>query len=132
MQNTIIVGAGDVGQSIARKLLRHPEYGLNLVGFVDGRPKPRQDGLEEVDLLGDTEALPRLVRLLDIERVIIAFSEESAEETLRLLRSLNELGVQVDIVPRLYELVGPSAKVDTLEGVPYCRYHRGVAYRSGR
>jgi GcrA cell cycle regulator len=21
---------------------------------------------------------------------------------------------------------------DTLEGVPYCRYHRGVAYRSGR
>jgi exopolysaccharide biosynthesis polyprenyl glycosylphosphotransferase len=118
VQNTIIVGAGDVGQSIARKLLRHPEYGLNLVGFVDGRPKPRQDGLEEVDLLGDAEALPRLVRLLDIERVIIAFSEESAEETLRLLRSLNELGVQVDIVPRLYELVGPSAKVDTLEGVP--------------
>jgi exopolysaccharide biosynthesis polyprenyl glycosylphosphotransferase len=118
IQNTIIVGAGDVGQSIARKLLRHPEYGLNLVGFVDGRPKPRQDGLEHVAMLGGTEALSRVVRLLDVERVLIAFSEDSAEDTLELLRSLNELDVQVDIVPRLYELVGPSVKVDTLEGVP--------------
>ena len=35
LQNTIIVGAGDVGQLVARKLLKHPEYGINLVGFVD-------------------------------------------------------------------------------------------------
>ena len=34
IQNTIIVGAGDVGQSVARKLLRHSEYGINVVGFV--------------------------------------------------------------------------------------------------
>ena len=37
-QNTIIVGAGDVGQLVARKLLQHPEYGINLVGFVDTQP----------------------------------------------------------------------------------------------
>ena len=35
LQNTIIVGAGDVGQLVARKFLNHPEYGINLVGFVD-------------------------------------------------------------------------------------------------
>ena len=39
VQNTIIVGAGDVGQLVARKLRQHPEYGLNLVGFVDDAPK---------------------------------------------------------------------------------------------
>ena len=27
LQNTVIVGAGDVGQTIARKFLHHPEYG---------------------------------------------------------------------------------------------------------
>jgi len=31
-QNTIIVGAGDVGLLVARKLVKHGEYGLNLVG----------------------------------------------------------------------------------------------------
>ena len=38
-QNAIIVGAGDIGQLIARKILQHPEYGINLVGFVDAQPE---------------------------------------------------------------------------------------------
>ena len=38
-QNTLIVGAGDVGQLIGRKLKQHPEYGINLVGFVDNAPE---------------------------------------------------------------------------------------------
>jgi exopolysaccharide biosynthesis polyprenyl glycosylphosphotransferase len=118
LQNTIIVGAGDVGQSVARKLLRHPEYGINLVGFVDSRPRPRQDGLDHVALLGGPSLLPDLVRTFDVERVVIAFSSDSPEETLRLLRSLNDLDVQVDVVPRLFELISPSVKIDTLEGVP--------------
>jgi exopolysaccharide biosynthesis polyprenyl glycosylphosphotransferase len=118
MQNTIIVGAGDVGQSIARKMLRHPEYGINLVGFVDNQPRARQDGLDHVALLGGTDHLEEMVRVFDVERVVIAFTSESSEQTLELLRSMNELDVQVDIVPRLYELVSPSVKIDTLEGVP--------------
>jgi len=118
LQNTIIVGAGDVGQSMARKMLRHPEYGINLVGFVDNQPRARQDGLDHVALLGGTDQLEEMVRMFDVERVVIAFSSESSEQTLELLRSMNELDVQVDIVPRLYELVSPSVKIDTLEGVP--------------
>jgi exopolysaccharide biosynthesis polyprenyl glycosylphosphotransferase len=118
IQNTIIVGAGDVGQSIARKLLRHPEYGINLVGFVDTQPRARQDGLDHVALLGGTEQLPEMVRTFDVERVVVAFSGESSEQTLEVVRSLNDADVQVDIVPRLYELVSPSVKIDTLEGVP--------------
>lgn len=118
IQNTIIVGAGDVGQGVARKLLRHPEYGINLVGFVDTKPRPRQDGLDNVALLGGTSQLPELVEMFDVERVLIAFSAESSEETLAVLRALNDLEVQVDIVPRLFEMVSSSVKIDTLEGVP--------------
>jgi exopolysaccharide biosynthesis polyprenyl glycosylphosphotransferase len=119
IQNTIVVGAGDVGQSVARKLLRHPEYGMNLVGFVDSRPKPRQDGLEHVALLGAPSALPGLVQLLDVERVVIAFSNELSGDILAMVRTLNETTqVQIDVVPRFFELVGPNAKVDTVEGLP--------------
>ncbi len=38
-QNTVIVGAGDIGQLIGRKLIKHPEYGANVVGFVDRAPR---------------------------------------------------------------------------------------------
>jgi exopolysaccharide biosynthesis polyprenyl glycosylphosphotransferase len=118
LQNTVIVGAGDVGQLIARKLLQHPEYGINLVGFVDASPKPRRPGLEHVALLGDTDKLEEIVTMLDVDRVIFAFSQEPTDSVLARIRSLRDRDVQIDVVPRLYEAVGPRVGMHTVEGVP--------------
>jgi exopolysaccharide biosynthesis polyprenyl glycosylphosphotransferase len=118
LQNTIIVGAGDVGQTVARKLLKHHEYGINLVGFVDAEPKTREEDLEHLSVLGAPEDLPVLARLLDVERVIVAFSSDGHDEILDLIRKLNELNVQVDVVPRYFEVLSPSVGVHTVEGLP--------------
>jgi exopolysaccharide biosynthesis polyprenyl glycosylphosphotransferase len=69
-------------------------------------------------ILGPPERLESLVRLLDVERVIFAFSKEPHSETLELVRSLKDLNVQIDVVPRLFEIVGPSVAIHTVEGLP--------------
>ena len=117
-QNTLILGAGDIGQRVARKLLRHPEYGLNLVGFVDAQPKPRHDDLTGLPLLGAPDDLAAIVNEHGVERVIVAFSGDAGGGDARRASRLNDLEIQVDVVPRLFELVGPSVKIDTLEGLP--------------
>ncbi len=117
-QNTLILGAGDIGQRVARKLLRHPEYGIRLVGFIDGQPKPRHDDLMDIPLLGGPDEILELVLTHSVERVVIAFSNDTADETLAAVRALNDADVQIDIVPRLFELVSSSVKIDTLEGLP--------------
>jgi exopolysaccharide biosynthesis polyprenyl glycosylphosphotransferase len=118
LQNAVIVGAGDVGQLIGRKLLQHPEYGINLVGFVDREPKERQPGLEELTLLGTPDELPDIVSVLGIERVIIAFSRDDPKRTIDVVRTLRKFNVRIDIVPRLFGIVGPNAEVRTLEAMP--------------
>jgi exopolysaccharide biosynthesis polyprenyl glycosylphosphotransferase len=118
LQNTLIVGAGDVGQRVARKLLQHHEYGINLVGFVDDRPKARRAHLEHVALIGGLDDLLGVVERYDVDRVIIAFSNESHERFLPLIRRLRDSGVQVDLVPRLFEVMGPKLDVHTIEGLP--------------
>jgi len=115
--NTLIVGAGHVGQRVAEKLLQHPEYKVNLVGFVDERPRERSDGLAHLSVVGGPAELPRIVTDLDVDRVIVAFSEEPHGETLDAIRDLNERGVQVDIVPRLFEALGPHATLHAAEGL---------------
>ncbi len=118
-QNTLILGAGEVGQLIARKLVRHPEYGLNVVGFIDREPKARRGDLpEHLGILGGPERLADVVKSLDVERVIIAFSKEPEDELLVLLRRLRAFPVQIDLVPRLFELVGPRVTVHSVEGLP--------------
>lgn len=117
IQNTIIVGAGDVGQLIAKKLTQHHEYGINVVGFVDRSPKEQRPDLEHLRLLGPPERLPSIVRLFDVERVVIAFSADSSDDTLDLIRRLKDLDVQIDIVPRFFDVVGPGMEVHSVEGV---------------
>jgi exopolysaccharide biosynthesis polyprenyl glycosylphosphotransferase len=118
IQNAVIVGAGEVGQRLAQKFLQHPEYGVNLVGFVDDRPKDQQEGLEQLSILGPPSALKDIVRLLDIDRVIVAFSNDSHEQTIEVVRSLGDFYIQVDIVPRLFEILSPSTAIHTVEGIP--------------
>jgi exopolysaccharide biosynthesis polyprenyl glycosylphosphotransferase len=117
-QKTAVVGTGDVGQLVARKLRQHPEYGIDLIGFVDAQPMALAPDLADVPVLGPPESLPEIVRSRNVERVVIAFSKASMSETLELVRALKRLDIQIDIVPRLYEAVGPNVGVHRLESLP--------------
>jgi exopolysaccharide biosynthesis polyprenyl glycosylphosphotransferase len=117
-QNAIIVGAGAVGQQIAGKLLKHREYAVNVVGFVDTAPRERLPSLDGIPLLGTPDELRYLVGRFEADRLIIAFWNEPAEQVVELVRSLNDLDVQIDIVPRAYELLSPAAVNHTVEGIP--------------
>ena len=88
VQNMVVVGAGDVGQLIARKALLHPEYGINVVGFVDGEPREMRPELAPVPLLGPPDRLADVVRMFDVDRVVVAFSREPTQATLAAIRSL--------------------------------------------
>jgi exopolysaccharide biosynthesis polyprenyl glycosylphosphotransferase len=127
--NTLIVGAGQVGQLVAKKLRQHPEYRVNIVGFVDEHPRVRIDGLEHLSVIGRPAELPEIVSGLDIDRVIVAFSQTPHAETLEIIRDLNQRGVQVDVVPRMFEALGPHATMHaaeglTLIGLPPARWSR--------
>jgi exopolysaccharide biosynthesis polyprenyl glycosylphosphotransferase len=132
MQNAVVLGAGEVGQLIGRKLLNHPEYGLRLIGFVDAAPKEQRPDLADLTLVGVPEDLPEIIDRYDVERVIVAFSNESHEDILSLLRSLKNRDVQVDIVPRLFEIIGPAMQIHAVEGVPIVSLPRLRLSRSSR
>jgi len=117
-QRAVIVGGGDVGQLVARKLLQHPEYGITVVGVLDERPKERRPDISKLPLLGVPAQLSEVVGRYGVDRVVFAFSNASHEETLDLVRSLDDRDVQIDLVPRLFEIVGPRASLHTVEGLP--------------
>jgi exopolysaccharide biosynthesis polyprenyl glycosylphosphotransferase len=73
---------------------------------------------EHAYLLGPLEYLARIVQELDVDRVVLAFSDASDEKTVEALRQIADLDVQIDIVPRLYELIGPRAVLHSAEGLP--------------
>jgi len=113
-RRAVIVGAGPVGRLIERKLASHPEYGLDLVGFVDDVPS--DDGWGA--LLGPASDLTRIVEQLDIDWVLITPSDAPYEETLERVREVHRPDVRISIVPNYFELFASNATIEELEGIP--------------
>ena len=117
IQRTLIVGGGAVGQLVARKVRNHPEYGLEVVGFVDAAPLDPHLDIAHLPVVGEPDELPELIDRLDVNRVIFAFSTKSHDGVLAALRACRGLQVQTDIVPRYFEMVGPGASFHALGGL---------------
>jgi exopolysaccharide biosynthesis polyprenyl glycosylphosphotransferase len=116
---TLIVGAGVVGSQLVRRLLSDPSYGLKPVGFVDSDPLPGTDlAATPVPVLGGPDELEDAVALTGARRVILAFSSEPDHILVSKVRQCQELGVDVSLVPRLYESIGERASVDHVGGLP--------------
>lgn len=117
-QRTVIVGAGWVGQSIARKLLRHPELNLEVVGFVDTDPQPIADDLEHLPVLGSEERLTQIVHEADADRVIMTFSRTTPEHFVETMRWSDLHQINVTIVPRFFEVMTSNVDLDDIGGIP--------------
>lgn len=118
LQNVIIVGSDQVARLLASKIRKHPEYRLKVLGFVDSGGGRRLTGAEPLELIGTTDDLPELIRAHSAHRVLIAFSADSHEQTLDVIRALQNIDVQIDIVPRMFEVLGTNAQLHTIVGIP--------------
>jgi exopolysaccharide biosynthesis polyprenyl glycosylphosphotransferase len=113
---TLIVGAGRIGSLTARRLLEHPEFGLQPIGFLDKEPL-EEPGLP-VPVLGASWDLERIVEEHGIEHVVVTFSTAPNEVLLRQVKRCEELGVAVSLVPRLFESVTERLSVEHIGGLP--------------
>jgi exopolysaccharide biosynthesis polyprenyl glycosylphosphotransferase len=116
-QRTLIVGTGRVGHRVARQIRDHPEYGLELVGFVDASPAAGDRRPNDIHVVGTPEDLPALVENAHVDRVIFAFSSESHDTLLPAVRACRDLPARIDVVPRFFDAMGSGATVHSLGGM---------------
>jgi len=117
---TLIIGAGTVGNLVAKRLLNRPELGLKPIGFLD--KEPLADGA--LPVLGASWDLERVIEEYGVEHVIVTFSTAPHHVMLRIARTCEELRVGVHLVPRLFESVTDRLTVDHLGGLPLISMHR--------
>jgi len=116
---TVIVGAGHVGAQVARRIEDHPEYGLRPIGFLDADPIAAVDSTDRrVPILGTPDELARISEELGIEHVILAFSSAPDRGLIPLTRQCEELGLEVSLVPRLFESINDRVALERLGGLP--------------
>jgi exopolysaccharide biosynthesis polyprenyl glycosylphosphotransferase len=115
----LIMGAGLVGSQVARRLDSHPEYGLRPVGFLDDDPRSVAEvGGRDVPVLGTVEDLDEIVWRTGVGHLIVAFSSVADARVSRLIQRCQELGIEVSVVPRMFDTINNRVGYDTVGGLP--------------
>jgi exopolysaccharide biosynthesis polyprenyl glycosylphosphotransferase len=115
----LILGAGMVGAQVARRLENHPEYGLSPIGFLDeDPPSVAEVGGRPLPVLGTVEDLDETVASTGVKSLIVAFSSAADARVSKLLQRCQELGVEVSVVPRMFDTINDRVRYDTVGGLP--------------
>jgi exopolysaccharide biosynthesis polyprenyl glycosylphosphotransferase len=117
---TLIIGAGLVAARIVERLTSESRYGLRPVGFLDADPLPASERLTTVPLpvLGGPDDLADAVERTGARHAIIAFSSEPDRLLVERVRQCEQLGLEVSLVPRLFESISDRASLDHVGGLP--------------
>jgi exopolysaccharide biosynthesis polyprenyl glycosylphosphotransferase len=115
----LIMGAGVVGAQVARRLEAHPEYGLAPIGFLDEDPRSIAEvGGRDLPVLGTVEDLDETAARTGVRNLIVAFSSVADEHVSRLIQRCQELGIEVSVVPRMFDTINNRVGYDTVGGLP--------------
>jgi exopolysaccharide biosynthesis polyprenyl glycosylphosphotransferase len=135
-RNVLIVGAGEAADILIRKLQKHPEYGIRLVGQLMYGPEhgtlsstPAEGSLP---VLGTPGELSTVAREQATNRVIVSTAGLGSDQLLPLLRRCKELQIRVSVLPQMFEVMGSSVEVDDVEGMPILGLDPPVLSRSSR
>jgi exopolysaccharide biosynthesis polyprenyl glycosylphosphotransferase len=120
---TLIVGAGKIGAQVERRLREQPEFGLEPVGYIDAYPSDDTQVPREAPILGSPDELQEISERLGVEHVVLAFlsSRGSDAKLVQLVRQCDELGLEVSLVPRLFEAINVRVNLEHIGGMPIYR-----------
>lgn len=118
--NILIIGAGKVGTSLVDEIRLRPGLGLNIVGFLDDF-KPREQAINKTPVIGKIPDFIKLARKEFITKIYITIHLDETRLS-EILEQAKEIGVDVNIVPHGYQLIGGQFSNSNIGIIPVLQY----------
>ncbi len=129
VQRVMVIGAGEVGQSVMRVLVARRDMGYQLVAYVDTDPALASTDLGRVKGLGGITDLGTLLRDHAIDFVIITIPWRQNETIIDLISICQKEGVEVSIIPDVFQLNLRQVQVEALDGIPLLRMNAQLPFK---
>jgi FlaA1/EpsC-like NDP-sugar epimerase len=109
-----IYGAGDAGARLSSVLMGGPDF--EPVAFIDDKKSLQGSSISGIKVYSPEE-LRDLVHELRIERILLAMPSASLRRRREILTQLERLGIHVQSLPNLSDLIAGRARIDELREV---------------
>lgn len=117
--NTLIVGSNVKAKEIIKELEKiNSQLGLSFIGYVHVFDKTKNLLSDELRHFGDYRNISRLIKLCNVEQVIIAIEPSEHERIANILNMIDDDRVKIGIVSDLYNILTGRVRVNHLLGIP--------------
>lgn len=118
LKNVLIVGAGEMGKAVAKKLTNYKDLGFIVTGFLDDQ---RKEGEElhvngGIKVLGPVSALEEILEKNNISEVYVALELRNYQAILETLKTVNKYPVNIRIIPDLFHFLTLKSRIEDLDG----------------
>jgi FlaA1/EpsC-like NDP-sugar epimerase len=107
-----IIGAGDIGEALAKDLLQHQGSGLLPVLFIDDDPKIIGRSIHGLPVYGPLEKLAKLAPRAHIDELVITLSEATPKRVREIVEIGRQIGAATQIVPSFTQLASGKVKIE--------------------
>ena len=118
LRHILILGTDELGRSLHQDIRRHPELGLNVVGFLTGNAYEVGQRLQGVEIIGHIDQVQAFVRSRGVDQIFIALPLSAMSALEKILQQLSAEMVDIKIVPDLYQHVILQGSVEEFAGHP--------------
>jgi Undecaprenyl-phosphate glucose phosphotransferase len=118
LQKVLVVGAGELGQTVVEKLNLHPEIGFQVVGLLTRHPHKIGKHFKNCEVLGEYQDVSRVIREFNVDQLFIALPLQANDRLEQILDNLGEETVDIKVVPDLLHYMNIQSGVEELDGLP--------------
>jgi len=118
LQKVLVVGAGELGQTVVEKLNLHPEIGFQVVGFLTRHPGKVGKSFRDCKVLGEYQDVSKVIRDFKVDQLFIALPLNANDRLEQILDNLGEETVDIKVVPDLLQYMNIQSGVEELDGLP--------------
>ena len=120
-RNIMIVGAGRVGHALRNHLESLQHLGFRFKGFISLTEREAESG--DVDVIGDLASCLPLARSLFVDEIFLSVPAER-KLVIGLVEEARSAGIDVRVVPDLYDGLAWNAPVEYIGQFPTIPLHR--------
>lgn len=124
-KHLLILGAGPLGAEFAAKVRAQPDFGYNVVGFLDDEAGEERPVIEAL-VLGGCDLLPSLLEDRTVDEVAVALPINSYRRYSGIVETCERAGVRVRIIPDYYQFLPPGTHphIEEFDGMPLINVRR--------
>jgi Undecaprenyl-phosphate glucose phosphotransferase len=118
-QFVLIIGAGSIGRKYYENLENHPEFGLEVIGFLDDFRKNHPSEFSHYKpIIGRTSDLEHILSNHLIDEVIVALPLHAYPKYRQIIASCEKAGVRVSIIPDFYDILPATPHFEIFGDLP--------------